>query len=271
MKSKREKNWRFINSGAADGRFNMAVDEALARYCDPQIPVLRIYRWQPFTISIGYHQKFEDIDLEKCRKDGVDVVRRPTGGRAIFHAHEVTYSAIIPSRSVWYQETTLAVYNQISSALAQGLCHLGLLVTLERIQDFSPGFTQYKERFACFSTSAKYEIHFRGKKLVGSAQRRFKNAVLQHGSILLGEDHLRLLDYLSSNGNGVVRQAQEQLQQRTVCIENILKHKVDNEEVAAVLKLGFEEYFDIALQPDQLSLQELKRINDLKPKYTDIF
>lgn len=268
MKSRNEKNWRFLDSGAADGAFNMAADEALARYCNPEMPILRVYHWQPFAISIGYHQRLAEIDSNKCRKDGVDVVRRPTGGRAIFHAHEVTYCVIIPRKSVWYQENTLAVYNQISSALVQALYQLGLSVVLERIENLSPESAQYHERFACFSASAKYEIHFEGKKLVGSAQRRFNNAILQHGSIILGDEHLRLFDYLSANGNGSARQAREQLQQRTVCLESILKRQVDYEEVAAALRLGFEEYFGVVLEPAQLSLQELQRINELKPKDT---
>lgn len=268
MKYQKEKFWRYIDSGTADSVFNMATDEALARYASSCIPVLRVYRWQPFTISIGYHQKWQEINLEKCQKDGVDVVRRPTGGRAIFHSHEITYSVILPRESAWFQKNTLEVYNQISSALVQGLYQLGLPVVLERVETISPEFTQYRGSFACFASSAKYEIHFKGKKLVGSAQRRFKNAILQHGSIILDNEHLKLLNYLSPNGNGSTSKAREHLQERTVCIESILKRKVNYKDVAASLKSGFEKYFNVILQSDQLTPQELQRINELKPKYT---
>lgn len=262
--------WRFIDSGALDGASNMAIDEALARFGDFTNPILRVYQWCPFTISIGYHQKLEEIDLEKCQQEGVDVVRRPTGGRAIFHAHEVTYSVIIPKKNAGYQKSTLDIYNQISTALVVGLQELGMPVILERLENHDPEFAHYKDRFACFAASAKYEIHCQGKKLVGSAQRRFENALLQHGSIILGNEHLRLLNFLSPNGNGLVNRAREQLQERTISIESILKRKVSYEEVTASLKRGFEKYFNVQLQSDQFTPQEMQGILELKPKYNEI-
>lgn len=259
--------WRFLNTGASDAGSNMATDEALARK-PLALPTLRVYCWQPYTISIGYNQKVEDVDLQECRDDGIEVVRRPTGGRAIFHAHEVTYSVIIPRNSAWYRESSLELYNEISSALVLGLQCLGLPVQLQRVAGGeAAAFSDYRNRFACFATSAKYEIHCEGKKLVGSAQRRFDNSLLQHGSIILGREHLRLLNYLVDARNGAATVAKQQLEDRTVCVETLLNRKVDYGEVAEKIKLGFESHFKIKMKVDRLSDQEQNEILQLKPKY----
>ena len=98
--------WRFINSGVADGSFNMAADDALARHYQSVQPVLRIFAWQPATISIGFHQNISKINFEKCGNDGIDVVRRLTGGGAVLHDNEVTYSVIIPANCSLYDHST---------------------------------------------------------------------------------------------------------------------------------------------------------------------
>ncbi|MFQ5754133.1 MAG: biotin/lipoate A/B protein ligase family protein [bacterium] len=270
MQSLNNKIWRFIDTGAADGAFNMAVDEGLARCTNSAEPILRVYRWQPFTISIGYHQNLDELDLNKCKKDGVDVVRRPTGGRAIFHAHEVTYSIIIPKQSVWYANKTLEIYNHISSALVKGLQYIGMPVKLDRKDHYEPDFADYNQRFACFASTAKYEIQYQSKKLVGSAQRRFENALLQHGSIILGNEHLNLLNYLSTNGNGQLMKARQRLQEKTICIETILMRSVSYEEVVSNLKTGFEKYFDVNFQCRHLTSDELQKIEELKTKITEL-
>lgn len=263
------KTWRYIESGAADGAFNMATDEALAAFCQTSTPIVRFYAWHPFTISIGYHQDFSDLNLEKCRHDGIDVVRRPTGGRAIYHAQEVTYSVIIPRDSALYSQATLDVYNQISSALVEGLTRLNLPLVLEKKPNSGPGFSRYDREFACFATSAKYEIHCQSKKLVGSAQRKFERALLQHGSIIVGDEHLKLVDYLATK-NGEFDRALEMLRKRTISIERILNKKVINDDILPHLRTGFEKYFGAILQPDQLTHQELQKVNELKPKYTEL-
>lgn len=268
--SNKKKLWRYLDSGPLDGITNMATDEALARFGYSTNPIFRVYRWQPFTISIGYNQRFEEIELKKCQEHGINVVRRPTGGRAILHAHEVTYSVILPKESPWYIKSTLEVYNQLSSALVLGLQELGVPVVLERMASNDRALKHYKNRYACFSTSAKYEIHFQGKKLVGSAQRRFEKALLQHGSIILGNVHLNLINYLATNGNDELHKARDQLQKSSICIETILNHKVTYEEVTAGLRHGFAKYFNIILQSDQLTSQELQRIDEIKPKYEQI-
>ncbi len=257
--------WRFLDTGAAAGPFNMAVDEGLAQVGAD--PILRVYRWQPFTISIGYHQVAQEIDSAKCRRDGVGLVRRPTGGRAIFHGHEATYSVIIPKGHPQFAKTSLDVYNEISSAVVLGLQMAGLPVSLEKRAQPDAEFSSYQRRFACFASSARYEIQYHSRKLVGSAQRRFQSALLQHGSILIGQQHLKLMEYFADQKNDSAR---ENLRRKTVCIEEILNRQVAYEEIAACMKAAFEKYFKITFEPAPLTNAELDLINQLKAFYTDL-
>lgn len=245
----------------------MAIDEALARSPNLHVPVLRVYRWQPFTISIGHNQSLEELDLLKCRRDGIGVVRRPTGGRAIFHAHEVTYSVMANEQLFGNKNNSIEIYNHISSAIVLGLQKLDLPVELQRMTEPDAAFPHYKNRFACFATSAKYEIHHNGRKVVGSAQRRLGESFLQHGSIILGNQHLNLVDYLRQAENGKAEAARQQLQEKTICIEAILQREVSYEEVVAKLSAGFEEYFQITCLPDQMSSEELASVEIVKSKY----
>ncbi len=262
--------WRFLDTGACDGAFNMAVDEGLARASNSSQPILRVYRWQPFTISIGYHQDSEEVDAQKCWRDGVGVVLRATGGLAIFHAHEVTYSVIIPKGHGWFAKSSLFVYNEISAALALGLQSVGLPVKLEKRPQPDADFAGYRRQFACFASSARFEIHSQSKKLVGSAQRRFENALLQHGSILLGDQHLRLVDYLAHDKNGELAAARQQLQNKTTTIEAVLNREVSYEEIARCVKSGFEISLNINFETQPLTAAELQSINQLKIHYSDL-
>ncbi|HEX9654964.1 MAG TPA: lipoate--protein ligase family protein [bacterium] len=263
--------WRFLDTGAAGGAFNMAVDEGLARSTSATNPVLRLYRWQPFTISIGHHQDLAEIDVDRCRHAGVGVVRRPTGGRAIFHAHELTYSAIIPKAHPWFTKSSLEVYNEISSALVTGLRLAGLPATIEKRPQADDEFATYRHQFACFASSARYEIHFQNKKLVGSAQRRFDSALLQHGSLIIGRQHLDLVEFLTGRKNGQGLSVREQLQNKTTCIEAVLNRDVAYEEIALCVKSGFERYFKIGFEATALSAAELEIINKLKTNYSDLW
>ena len=110
--------WHFIDSGFNTGLFNMQFDLELANKCSNDESFFRIYRWNPYCISIGANQSFNDINLEKTLRDGIDVVKRPTGGRAILHAEELTYSVIVPA-NIGYLPKEL--YHKISSALIKGL------------------------------------------------------------------------------------------------------------------------------------------------------
>jgi lipoate-protein ligase A len=240
--------WQFRDTGYRTGAENMKYDEQLAQSLltsdDPF--VVRVYGWKPPAISLGWHQNREEIDLEKCSREGVDVVRRPTGGRAILHADELTYSVAM----VASQKSVLSVYQQISEALVRGLRELGADVALEKSQPHFPSLYRSPSAVACFASVARYEIHIGGRKLVGSAQRRFARAdgqevVLQHGSILLGGDHRRMVDFLNGLANSQRDQLKLDLEQKTIDLSSAMGRKVRFEEVVPVLRWGFEKTWGI--------------------------
>lgn len=235
-------SWRFIDTGVHTGEYNMAFDQRLVRELGEGIGLqtLRLYQWKPRAISLGYNQPLEDIDVGKCAADGIDVVRRPTGGRAILHAEELTYSiAMFPDGNIQQ------VYNRISGALIRGLALFGLAVDFRRMQ---PAFgTVYKSPSAipCFTSSARYEIEWKGRKLVGSAQRRIHHAgrevVLQHGSLLIGSAHRQLVEYLSIGNRQLCLDLREQMEQKTIDLQAILGHGVDMKRLSSCITKGFEE------------------------------
>lgn len=265
-----KQHWRFLKTGAADGVFNMTADETLATLRDQAAPILRVYSWRPFTISLGYHQPMAEVNVARCYQDGLGLVRRPTGGRAILHAREVTYSVIIPQSHPLYQESSLSIYKSISRALVAGLRAIGMPAVLEKSNGRDTEFARYHRRFSCFATSAKYEIHYQSRKLVGSAQRRFENGLLQHGSILLGDEHLDLTKYMSENGRAQDGDSRARLQSRTSTLESILQRTVTFDEMATCLQHGFETTFDVTLSPDEFSTAELQQIEQVKPQYINL-
>lgn len=242
--------WNYLDSGANPGLFNMMLDETIAgKVASGESPsVLRFYRWKPYCISLGKYQKMIEIDSEKCRLEGIDVVYRPTGGRAILHAEELTYSVIFKDEIAGNIEET---YHRISQALVLGLVRMGIPAEMAPVQaDFR---TLYKQpsSAACFSSSAKHEIQVQGKKLVGSAQRRFAGAVLQHGSILIGSYHRRLTEFLRLNDDEKKKMA-ALLEDKTIEIEQI--RLIDAEELKIELKKAFEESFGITFKEAQQDL-----------------
>lgn len=254
--------WRFINSGYLDGATNMAIDLALARcmLSNSHYPILRVYGWNPPAISLGYHQKTDDIDVAKCRSDGIDVVFRPTGGRAILHAEELTYAVILPKSSRYYFKEIGKVYEMISLCLTSALHQLNLQVKFERAR-FTPGnFSRGELSAMCYASTVQHEISYKGKKLVGSAQRRFDHVVLQHGSILIGHKHLDLVKYLV-NGNLQRRdQIRDFLQSKTICLNDISHSNIAFSQLANVIKTGFENELDIKFLDTELTKRELETV-----------
>jgi lipoyl(octanoyl) transferase len=236
--------FRFLDSGAMRGEDNMAFDVARALEVSEGAapPLLRVYQWQPWCISLGRHQDEADIERERAARDGIDIVRRPTGGRAILHAEELTYSVVMPHEG----RGILEIYKLISEALVAGL---NLLVPGVEMAKTQPDFQKlYKEpgSIPCFSSSARYEIEFEGRKLVGSAQRRIGNAVLQHGSLLLGDAHLRLSDYLALDENSR-RDIRSDMERHTISLRRIAGREATFEEMAECLRRGFEQSWGLSL------------------------
>ena len=234
--------WNFINSGSNNGKYNMDFDIHLAQNFKPQNAILKIYRWNPYCISLGANQPLNDVDLKKAKADGIDVVKRPTGGRAILHAEELTYSVVYPIES-----TTSAknIYNEINLALRKGLIEFDSGLSEIDLEHTQPDFKEFYKSDAggiCFAVSAKSELNYRGKKIVGSAQRKIGNVILQHGSILCGEFHKKIVDYLNVDELKKYNILSE-ISNTTIDLKTALNYEIDYSKLAAAILKGFENHF----------------------------
>lgn len=192
--------WRLIRSGPLSGACNMALDEALLESvaAGRSLPVLRLYGWSPPAVTLGYFQRIEAaVNLEACRSLGLDVVRRITGGRAVLHDREVTYSVISPERSALFPGGILENYRMIARVLQQTLDSFGLTTLLASGRSRSCG-SSGPQQSACFTAPATYELLHAGCKVTGSAQKRQGDAFLQHGSIPVELDPERLFRALDT-------------------------------------------------------------------------
>jgi len=228
----------------SDAFTNMAVDEAILRTVSAgkSPPTLRFYSWAPPAISVGYFQNsLTDVNVEVCRKLGIDVVRRLTGGRAVLHDKELNYSVICPENDPHFPDNILGTYKIISSCLIRGLSYLGLDVSLTPFVKK----TGKNAPSACFSSPSHYEITVAGKKLIGSAQRRGEGVFLQHGSILMELDNESLKMVLP----GLVRL------DTVTSISDYLS--VDMTSLISSLVKGFEEELGISLSEGFLSDEEV--------------
>jgi lipoate-protein ligase A len=261
--------WRFLNTGRADGMTNMAVDEAIlkgvGRGSSP--PTVRVYAWDPPAVSTGYAQDVaREIDIAACLRRGVDVVRRPTGGRAVLHAGELTYAVVGLSGLAPLGSTIRETYRAIARALLEGLLELGIEGDLERVGTAAAR----RGRGAsppCFVSSGRFEIVVRGKKLVGSAQRRVGRAVLQHGSLLIDGTHAGLADVIAVDDEAARRRVRELLRAKTTDLCSILERPVSFDEIARALRTGFERSWGFRLRESGLSEPEEEAARSLASGY----
>ena len=238
--------WNFINTGFNTGKFNMSFDMELAKVCKPDEAFLRLYRWEPFCISIGANQNFESINIEKANSDKLDIVKRPTGGRAILHAEELTYSVIIP---LDIQSSAKSIYQEINFALTDGLSIYDEKLKLVELHNEQPNFRDfYKEEKSvlCFATPAKSELKFEGRKLVGSAQRKLGNIILQHGSILCGDFHKKIIEYIVTSPENYC--AISESLNSTADIKSITGKEINYDILGASIAAGFESYFKMKFE-----------------------
>jgi len=242
--------WQFLNTGARSGVYNMDFDVRLAEQLlqGETGPTVRVYGWKPWAISLGHHQSDSDIDSKKCEEYGFDIVRRPTGGRAILHANEVTYSVVMPANDKGITE----IYSMISRALVNGLKTLCPAVSYETSQPNFASLYKRQESIPCFSSSARYEVQINGKKLVGSAQRRFSRdgteVVLQHGSILLGPEHRLLTEVLHLSSDDVKKKIAEDIDQKTVDLSTAMNRTVTFDETVEAILAGFRNELGIRFE-----------------------
>jgi lipoyl(octanoyl) transferase len=239
--------WEFIDSGFRSGIYNMEFDMNLVKRCrEEDTSFLRFYRWKPYALSLGYNQgRFANevnIDYKKCSAEGLDVVTRPTGGRAVLHSEELTYSVVFRSK-----KPIRDLYRDISLAILHGLKTLGPEFKRLSFAHETPDILKLIKTGMynlCFNSSVKYEINFKGRKLVGSAQRKFGDIVLQHGSILIGNHHRNIVNYLNITGEERVKMLRE-IEYKTICLNDIAKKQVDYKDVSEAVFGGFRNNFGI--------------------------
>ncbi len=258
--------WRLILTPAARGPWNMAVDEAIlesvGRGAAP--PTLRLYAWEPPCLSLGYAQPFADVDKERLTSHGWEVVRRPTGGRAILHTDELTYSVSAPPDEPRLQGTVLESYHRLAKALIRALHALDIPVEME---ENVPALDAAKGA-VCFEVPSTYEIVVHGKKLMGSAQARRKLGVLQHGSLPLYGDLTRITQALAFSDEATRKTASTRLLARATTVETVLNRRISWETAAQAFLQAFESELSLRLEESALSDSELSRAQALlREKY----
>jgi len=189
-------SWRLIISDPNTGAWNMAFDEALLKSSAEKStpPTLRLFSWNPAALSLGFAQPHTDVDQENLAVEGWTLVRRPTGGRAILHIDELTYSVCAPLDNPILSGSLLESYRKISLALLDALARLGVEAVGDK--EYLNGNGKTSPNAVCFETPSNYEITARGKKLIGSAQARKYGGLLQHGSLPLFGDLTRITQVL---------------------------------------------------------------------------
>lgn len=223
----------------------MTIDHSLAlHYSKVNQPILRFFGWKPKTLSIGYHQKVEEFDMDKIEQECVGFVRRPTGGRAIFHGNELTYSVIFP-----LEMKKSELYKKIHNAFISGFEELGLSIDLNKTQPNLGKFYKTKESISCFAASAKYEATNNGKKFIGSAQRVYDNAILQHGSIMLSEDFFRVIEFSKMNETDR-EDAYKKLKEKTF-FWDLSKGEISIHTLCNVLEKHFRQEFNITVMKEE--------------------
>lgn len=189
MSEKERELWRLVETPPADGAYNMALDEALMLLV--RRPVLRLYRWMPPAISLGYFQSSSSPNLSEYAESGYTIVRRPTGGGAICHINEITFSVVTPAEHPLAVSSRRA-YDVVHSAIVDALSAVGVSATIR-----GEGKEKPPNKFLCFERIISCDIVSSGLKLVGSAQRRTKGGFLQHGSIPLEKNPLAECGYVN--------------------------------------------------------------------------
>jgi lipoate-protein ligase A len=235
-----------------DAAYNMALDRYLLDLGEAPASVagavpdasessregyLRFYEWARPTISLGHSEPAENFDSRKALADGLEMVRRPTGGRAVLHWGDITYAVVLPART---GRDLSELYKVISECIIEGARLMGLDLDLER---GTPGKSLARDK-PCFASVSRHEISYRGRKVVGSAQRIGEGAMLQHGSIPVDRSYLRIVDYMRFGGTADAERARARLRREleasTACLEDASAGSLDRAAIRAALVEGFK-------------------------------
>lgn len=269
--------WRLLITPPARGAWNMALDESILEHAQAgrgeSLPTLRLYAWDPACLSLGHAQPFTDVDMTRLKEHGWDVVRRATGGRAILHTDELTYSVIAPDDEPRLAGSVLESYNRLAQALLLAVKNLELPVEMKELVGHvsavpAGGNVTNPINPVCFEVPSAYEITVDGKKLIGSAQARKKEGVLQHGSLPLTGDLARICQTLVFENEPARENASARLLARAATVESALGRALSWETAAQAFIHAFEAQLGLSFERGRLSESESKRTDELvKEKY----
>ena len=254
------KTWRLLDSGTGPGSYNLALDEAVFRLAreGKSPPTVRFYAWSPPAVSVGYFQRWErQIDPEACRRQGVGVYRRITGGRAVLHRDEITYSVVCADAGELFGQGLQSSCRTIASALAEGVRLLGVEAELA-----PPSSGKDSRRAArnpsCFAASSGHELGAGGRKLAGSAQKREGDDFLQHGSILVSRHDEEFRSLLRSSANSSAADF------GMTSLEELLGRRPAWPELAAALAEGFLRILGVPLEEGEPTGEERNLAEELE-------
>jgi lipoate-protein ligase A len=255
--------WRLLRTFPAQGAWNMAVDEAILESAGTGAvpPTIRLYAWSPPCLSLGYAQPTSDVNFESLDSFGWDIVRRPTGGRAILHTDELTYSISGMNLEPQLVGSVLESYQRLSLGLLEALRLMGVEADTPRISSESNPNSNFNP--VCFEVPSNYEITVAGKKLIGSAQARRKSGVLQHGSLPLYGDLTRILDVLNFSAAQTRDAAKKNLIDHATTLEQAMGYKGDWWVTSYAFEAAFKKTLKINLQKMDLTPREGRRAFEL--------
>ena len=245
----------------------MAVDEAVLEAVGQREspPTLRFYGWEPPCLSLGYAQPSADVDMSRLGSLGWQLVRRPTGGRAILHTDELTYSVIGPLSEPRLEGEILASYRRLSQGLLGGLAILGL----EARADQQKAADGTQKGPVCFETPSNYEITVGGRKLIGSAQMRRRDMVLQHGALPLTGDLGRICDALEFASEDGRQSARDRVHARALTLAEASGLVFPWRVAADAMAQGFAEALNLTFAEGDLTPGERTQAEQIEiAKYT---
>lgn len=254
--------WRLVINSVSRGYWNMALDETIlesvANKC--QFPTLRLYAWDPYCLSIGHAQSIQDVNLTALSQKGWELVRRPTGGKAILHADEITYSVTAPQDDPIVNGTVVESYQRLSQALLTALKILGISADAK---PKNPSNLKRPANPICFESPSDFEITSSGKKIIGSAQARRLQGVLQHGSIPLFGDITRIVSVLNYSSIDELEKSRNELSQKACTLFDIHQMRFNWFTAANAIVEGFSEVFNITFTPEPVSDKEIEKAHQL--------
>lgn len=253
-------SWRIIEAGLCTAAFNMAIDEAIAlevrQHLSP--PTLRIYSWKHRAVSIGHFQRAGDVNLGYCRKNNIQIVRRPTGGRAVYHNDEITYSFSVQTGTGLFSHGLFDSYKKISVALALALSKCGLSPQ-SRTRKPNPKFNVQNSKIynpLCFQSVSYGEISVDKIKVIGSAQKRWADGLLQQGSIPFTVDENEMIEIFQIN-RGPMRE------DHLMGLMQLLP-SLSHDELKKAIRNAFEESFQIEFVNSAPSQKEIVLAQELE-------